>query len=55
MAKSMKLSGGGRFQALKSKLAKEPGVKNPGAVAAAIGRNKYGAGAMTKMATKGRK
>lgn len=41
--KSMALGGGGRFAALKGKLAKEPGITNPGALAASIGRKKYGA------------
>ena len=41
--KSMALGGGGRFAALKGKLAKEPGITDPGALAASIGRKKYGA------------
>lgn len=49
------LGQGGRFAALKNKLAKEPGVTNPGAIAASIGRKKYGAGKMASMAAKGRK
>lgn len=53
--KSMKPGGGGRFAALKSKLAKRGGVSNPGAVAAAIGRAKYGKGRFQAMAAKGRK
>lgn len=36
-----KLGSGKRFAALKSKLAKK-GAKNPGALAASIGRKKYG-------------
>ena len=51
--KSMKVGGGGRFEkmvkALKGK------TRNPKAVAASIGRKKYGAKKMTKMATAGRK
>lgn len=43
MAKSMKLGGGGRFAKLKGELASRPGVTNPGALAASIGRKKYGA------------
>ena len=43
MAKSMKLGGGGRFAKLEGQLANKPGIRNPGAVAAAIGRKKYGA------------
>lgn len=53
--KSMKLGGGGRFAALKAKIAARGGVRNPGAVAAAIGRKKYGAKKMAKMAAAGRK
>ena len=37
------LGQGGRFAALKDKLASRPGVTNPGALAAYIGRKKYGA------------
>jgi len=37
------LGQGGRFAALKQKLAARPGVKNPAALAASIGRKKYGA------------
>lgn len=54
MAKSMKLGMGGRFAKLKGELAKK-GVKNPSAVAASIGRKKYGATKMAKMAAAGRK
>ena len=43
MGQSMKLGGGGRFDALKAKLAGNPKIRNPGAVAASIGRKKYGA------------
>lgn len=49
----MALGGGGRFAALKSKLAQQPGVTNPGALAASIGRKKYGAKKMNKMAAAG--
>lgn len=49
------LGEGGRFAALKQKLSHEKGVTNPGAVAAAIGRAKYGAKKMSSMAAKGRK
>ena len=41
MAKSMKPGGGGRFKKLKKKL-EEDGVEDPGALAASIGRKKYG-------------
>lgn len=53
MAKSMKLGGGGRFAKLKGELSGK--VRDPGAVAAAIGRKKYGAKKMAKMSAKGRK
>ena len=54
MAKSMKLGQGGRFAALKAKLAKQ-GVNNPGGLAASIGRKKYGAAKMSKWSAAGRK
>lgn len=49
-----KLGTGARFAALKSELASKPGVTNPAALAASIGRKKYGAGRMAKMAAKNR-
>ena len=49
-----KLGTGKRFKALTTKLSKK-GAKNPKALAAWIGRKKYGKKKMTKMATKGRK
>ena len=52
--KSLKLGGGGQFAKLKDKLAKK-GVRNPAAVAAKVGRTKYGAKKMSKMAAAGRK
>jgi len=45
---------GGRFKTLKGKLAKQ-GVKNPGGLAAALGRAKFGSKGMAKMAAKGKK
>jgi hypothetical protein len=54
MAKSMKLGGGGRFEALKNTLGKQ-GVSNPGALAAHIGRKKHGNKAMKAMSAAGRK
>ena len=54
MGKSMKLGGGGRFAALKGKLTGEPGVTDPGALAASLGRAKYGTERMATMAAKGR-
>jgi len=55
MAKSMKLGGGGRFAKLKAKIAKKGGVSNPAAVAASIGRKKYGKKKFQAMAAKGKK
>lgn len=49
------LGSGARFAALKAKLGHRGGVRNPGALAAAIGRKKWGAGRMAKMAAAGRK
>ena len=54
MGDSMKLGGGGRFKALKKKLGKK-GAHNPGALAAWIGRKKYGAKKMAGMSEKGKK
>jgi hypothetical protein len=46
---------GGRFAALKEKLSAKPGVTNPGALAASIGRKKYGKSGFQKMAAAGKK
>jgi hypothetical protein len=54
MKKSMKLGAGGRFAKLKGELSHKKGITNPGAVAASIGRKKYGKGRFQKMAAKGR-
>ena len=43
------------FAKLKASLARKPGVKNPAAVAAAIGRKKYGKEKFQKMAAAGKK
>lgn len=43
------------FKKLSQKLAHQKGVKNPKALAAAIGRKKYGAAGMAKKAAAGRK
>jgi hypothetical protein len=48
------LRSGARFKALTKKL-KKGGAKNPKALAAHIGRNKYGKKRMAEMAAKGRK
>lgn len=44
-----KLGSGSRFKALKSKLSHRKGVTNPGALAAWIGRRKYGAKRFSKL------
>jgi len=49
-----KLGSGARFKALTAQL-KKRGAKNPKALAAFIGRKKYGKKKMTSMAKKGRK
>ena len=54
-AKKPKLGSGKRFQKLKGKLAKQKGVTDPAALAASIGRKKYGKKKMAKMAAAGRK
>lgn len=51
--KSMKLGGGGRFQKLEKSLKGK--VSDPAAVAASIGRKKYGKQKFQQMAAKGRK
>ncbi len=43
------------FAKLKGELAKKGGVSNPGAVAASIGRKKYGKATFQKAASQGRK
>lgn len=48
-----KLGQGGRFAALKNKLAKK-GVSNPAGLAAFIGRKKYGNKKFNSLAKKGR-
>jgi len=42
------------FQKLKGELANKPGIRNPGAVAASIGREKYGTRKFNKAAASGR-
>jgi hypothetical protein len=49
-----KLGTGARFKALKGKLAAK-GAKNPGALAAFIGRKKYGKTRFQKLSAKGKK
>ena len=54
MTKKPKLGSGRRFKSLKAKLTRQ-GVRDPGAVAAAIGRKKFGKKKFTKLSTMGRK
>ncbi len=54
MAKA-KPGSGARFSALKSKLGHRKGVSNPGALAAYIGRKKYGAKRFAKLSARGRR
>ena len=53
--RSMKVGGGGRFKKLRASIAKRGGVSDPGAVAAAIGRRKYGKKRFQAMAARGRR
>ena len=53
MAKA-KLGSGARFKAVEKSAAKG-GATDPAAVAAAVGRKKYGQKKMTKLAVKGKK
>lgn len=46
------LGQGGRFEALKQKLSRK-GVRDPGALAASIGRKKYGKARFQKLAARG--
>lgn len=48
------LGSGARFKALKGALARK-GARDPGALAAAIGREKYGTKKMASMARKGKR
>ncbi|MBB6694385.1 hypothetical protein H7B90_23595 [Cohnella xylanilytica] len=57
MAKKPALGSGGRFKQLSNSIQKKDGVskKSADAIAASIGRKKYGASKMASMAAKGRK
>ena len=50
-----RLGSGARFAALTRKIAARGGVSNPAAVAASIGRKKYGARKMARMSAAGKK
>lgn len=53
-SKKPKLGSGERFKELANKMARE-GMDNPNAVAASIGRKKYGNKRMQRMSIQGRK
>lgn len=50
-----KLGSGERFAKLKATLSGEPGVTDPGALAASIGRKKYGNTKFQKLSAAGKK
>lgn len=54
MDKQPPLGSGERFEALATKVAKEPGVRDPKAVAAAAGRKSLGASKFNKLAQAGK-
>ncbi len=54
MTKIAKLGSGRRFKALANKFAHK-GIENPAALAAKVGREKYGNERMSKMALAGKK
>lgn len=51
----MKIGTGQRFRALTRKLSKRPNVRDPRALAASIGRKKYGRKRFAELANAGRK
>lgn len=53
--KAPKLGTGERFANLKASIAKKGNVSDPGAVAASIGRKKFGNKKMAQLSAKGRK
>jgi len=53
MSKAPKLGSGKRFKNLANKFAKQ-GINDPAALAASVGRSKYGNKKMAKMAEKGK-
>lgn len=53
--KSAPVGEGGRFAALKQKLGKRKDINDPGALAAVIGRAKYGKVKFQKLSSGGRK
>ena len=55
MMSQPKLGSGARFHKLAQMLANKQGVKDPNAVAASIGRKKFGNAKMSSLAQKGKK
>lgn len=55
MAKKPRLGSGKRFKQLANKIARKGNVEDPKAVAAMIGRKKYGNAKMQKMAAAGKR
>lgn len=53
--KSAKLGSGARFAALRSSIGARGGVRDPGAVAAAVGRKVHGAKTMARLSVAGMK
>lgn len=49
-----RLGSGARFKSLRNKIAKRGNVRNPDAVAASIGREKYGKGKFQRLSAAGR-
>lgn len=54
MGTSMKLGGGGRFKKLEGTLMRRGGVRDPGALAASIGRKTYGKKKFQRLAAAGK-
>ena len=52
--KMSKLGDGSRFKKLSKSLSKRKGIKNPSALAAAIGRKKFGSERMSNLSAMGR-
>lgn len=55
MARKAKLGSGGRARKLIGALSKRKGIKNPRALAAYLGRKKYGKARFQKLASAGRR
>ena len=54
-ARMARLGTGARFRALKNRLSRRKGVTNPGALAAYIGRRKYGNRRFARLSARGRR